>query len=255
MADFFMVLFGLAAGSFLNVVIHRLPRDQSVIHPASACPACSQAIRWQDNIPVLSYVLLGGRCRHCRARISARYAAVEILNAALWFFLWKHSGPGIEFAFSALLFSLLLAIVFTDFETGLIPDELSLGGLAAGLVFAALVPGHFAAADWKGALISSVTAALTGGGLLYLTGLVGQLLFRKESMGMGDMKLLAMLGAFLGMPGVFFVFLIAPILALPAALFGRLVRKEETLPFGPYLAIAGGFIFLWGSEMQIFFWG
>lgn len=255
MADFFVVVFGLIAGSFLNVCIYRLPRDQSVVYPGSACPACGHAIQWRDNIPVLSFLILRGRCRQCRAAISPRYAAVELLNGFFWFFLWQHQGSVLEFAFSALLFSILLAIFFADFETGLIPDELSLGGLAAGLVFAALLPERFGAQDWKAALMASGVAALAGGGLLYLTGLLGQLLFRKESMGLGDVKLLAMLGAFMGSPGVFFIFLIAPILALPVALFERMVRKEETIPFGPYLALAGAAVYLWKQPLQAYFFG
>ncbi len=255
MADFFIILFGLAAGSFLNVCIYRLPRDQSVIHPGSACPSCGQSIPWRDNIPVLSFLILRGRCRHCRVAISLRYTAVEILNALIWYFLWLRSGNVLEFACSALLFSILLAVFFADLETGLIPDELSLGGLAAGFVFAGLLPEHLAAQDWKTSLMAAGIGALAGGGLLYLTGLIGQLLFRKESMGLGDVKLLAMLGAFMGVPGIFFVFLIAPILALPVALFERFVRKQETIPFGPYLALAGAAVYLWERPLQTFFLG
>lgn len=255
MAEFFVVLFGLAAGSFLNVCIYRLPRDQSLIHPGSTCPACDKLIAWHDNVPVLGYLFLRGRCRQCRALISPRYALVEILNALVWFFLWQRHTSMLEFGFSALLFSTLLAVFFTDLETGLIPDEFSLGGLGAGLLFAALLPARFGVQDWKWALLFSGVGALAGGGLLYLTGLLGQFLFRKESMGLGDVKLLAMLGAFIGSPGVFFVFLIAPILALPVALFERLIRKGETIPFGPYLALAGAAVYLWERPLQAYFFG
>ena len=255
MAEFFVVLFGLVVGSFLNVCIYRLPRDQSVVQPRSACPACRHAIQLRDNIPVLSFMLLRGRCRHCRAAISPRYALVEIINALMWVFLWLRHGTLLEFASSALLFSVLLAVFFADLETGLIPDEFSLGGLAAGLIFSALLPERFGAQGWSAALFASGLGALAGGGLLYLTGLLGRLLFRKESMGLGDVKLLAMLGAFLGSPGVFFVFLIAPILALPIALFERFVRKEETIPFGPYLALAGAVVYLWEQPLKTYFFG
>lgn len=255
MADLWVVLFGLVAGSFLNVCIYRWPRDRSVVSPGSACPACGHKIRWYDNIPVLSFLLLKGRCRSCRAAISPRYAAVELLNAGMWYFLWQRHGTAAEFIFSALMFSILLAVFFADFETGLIPDEFSLGGLAAGLLFAVIVPGRFGETAWQNALLASGFGALIGGGILYLTGLLGQLLFRKESMGLGDVKLLAMLGAFIGFPGVIFVFLIAPILALPIALFERYVRKEETIPFGPYLALAGAGVYLWERPLQTYFFG
>lgn len=255
MAEVFIILFGLAVGSFLNVCIHRLPRDQSVIHPGSTCPACGKGIPWYDNVPVVAFLLLRGRCRQCRAPISPRYTLVEILNAALWLFLWHRQSDRVEFIFSALLFSVLLAVFFTDLETGLIPDEFSLGGLAAGFLFAFFLPERFETQDWKIALMLSGAGAVAGGGLLYLTGLLGRLLFRKDSMGLGDVKLLAMLGAFIGIPGILFVFLMAPILALPAALFERFIRKEETIPFGPYLALAGAVVYLWEQPLQTYFLG
>jgi len=255
MDDFLVVVFGLIVGSFLNVCIYRLPRDLSLIRPGSSCPECGQGVRWSDNIPVLGFLRLRGRCRHCHKAISPRYVLVEIINALLWFFLWQRHSTVLEFAFSALLFSILLAIFFTDFETGLIPDELSLGGLAAGLVFAALMPERFGAQDWQGALLASGLGALTGGGLLYLTGCLGQLLFRKECMGFGDVKLLAMLGSFIGSTGILFVFLGAPVLALPFALFERVVRKEEAIPFGPYLVLAGAAVYLWEQPLRSYFFG
>lgn len=255
MAELIVLMLGLAVGSFLNVCIYRMPRDLSLVHPGSCCPACGHKIRWYDNIPVLGYVFLRGKCRDCGARISPRYAAVELLNAALWIFLLEFFGSGLMFVFSALLFSILLGVIFTDLETGLIPDEFSLGGLAAGLLFAVLVPQAFHAADWKASLVFSGAGALTGAALLYGTGLIGQLVFRKESMGLGDVKLLAALGAFTGVPDILFIFFIAPVLALPAALYDRYVRREETIPFGPYLAAAGALVFLWGDELQRFFWG
>ncbi len=247
MMAFFIILFGLATGSFLNVCIHRLPRDESLGHPGSSCPACGARIGWQDNIPVISYLCLRGQCRHCRAKISPRYVLVEILNAFCWYLLWKHSGWGLTFVFSALLFSILLTVVLIDFETGLIPDELTLTGLAAGLVWSGLAPGRFDAASWHAGLLMAFLGGLLGGGLLFLTGYLGRLLFRKDSMGGGDVKLLAMLGTFLGMQKVVWIFLLAPVLALPAALIAKLVFKEETIPFGPYLAAAGAILFLWGD--------
>ncbi len=250
MVELFVFLFGLVAGSFLNVCIHRLPRDGSLLRPGSACPDCGTPIGWRDNIPLVSYLLLRGACRHCRAKISPRYAAVEALNALCWLLLWKRSGWGTSFLFSALFFSILLGVLCTDFETGLIPDEFTLTGIAAGLAWGALAPERFYAADWHSGLLMSLWGGVLGGGLLYLTGYLGQLLFRKESMGGGDVKLLAMLGTFLGAYKVILVFLIAPVLALPAALMARLIRKEETIPFGPYLAAAGAFLFFWGDWLS-----
>jgi leader peptidase (prepilin peptidase)/N-methyltransferase len=209
--------FGLIFGSFLNVCIYRLPRGLSVVSPRSACPACHTPIDAYDNIPVFSWLILGGRCRHCRVRITPRYAAVELVCGLLFLFCFLQAGLSADAAKGCVLCFLLLGLTFTDAETHLLPDAMTLPGLAVALVFSlfALVPGpafHFFPIFFRSAptalqldvqlgwrsLANSVTGALIGSGALYGIGWVYLKLRKVEGMGLGDVKLMAMAGAFLG---------------------------------------------------------
>jgi leader peptidase (prepilin peptidase) / N-methyltransferase len=246
---------GASVGSFLNVCIHRIPEDRSVVSPGSQCPRCETPIAWYDNVPVLSWLLLGGRCRHCAAPIAVRYPLVEVLGgllavAALW-----RLGPTpmgvVAFAFTAAL----LLITFIDFDHFFIPDEVSLPGIAIGLGVS-LLPGGIGLPD-------AVVGAALGGGLLWLVAWGYERSTGVEGMGFGDVKLLAMIGAFLGWQALPVVLLVASItgsLAGVLAIFGRrgragLRRVRRTLgpratvpfirrrarttaiPFGPFLAL------------------
>ncbi len=245
---------GALWGSFLNVCIHRMPRGESVIMPGSHCPHCNQAIAWHDNIPLISFMVLGAKCRHCSAGISPRYAGVELMNALLWLGLWKWYGFSSFFWPGIVLFSLVLAVTMTDFETGLIPDKLSFPGMAFGLFFSTLFPEIQGRTIWYEGLIASLIGLLVGGGSLYLTGTLGNIIFKKDTMGGGDIKLLAMLGAFLGWTKIFFVFLFAPILAIPFALFMKFTQGAETIPYGPFLAITGAIYYVAGHQLiKMFF--
>lgn len=247
-------ILGTILGSFFNVCIHRLPREESVVLPSSRCPACGKPIFWYDNIPIVSFVLLRGRCRNCKVRISFRYLSVEALTGFFYLWIWFHFGFTIQALTAAILFSLLLIVTAVDIEHQIIPDEVSLGGLGAGLVLSALAPSlHHEQIWWKG-LLEAVIGLAAGGGLIYVTGVLGNLVFRKESMGGGDVKLLAMLGTFLGWQKVFMVFFLAPVMALPLGLFLKLVRKKEVIAFGPFLSLAGWLVFLWGDEMIHWYW-
>ena len=237
-------LWGLAAGSFLNVCIHRMPREESIVRPGSHCPQCQKPIAWYDNIPLVSYLLLGGKCRHCRARIPSRYFLVELLTGFLWFWLWRRFGFTAHFVAAVFLFSVLVAITVIDFETGLIPDRFTIPGMVFGVVMAVCFPALLEQKIWYDGAKDSVIGLLAGGGSLLAIGLIGNFIFRKESMGGGDIKLLALLGAFLGFKKVILVLLVAPILAIPLALFAKLVQKAETIPFGPFIALAGAWLFL-----------
>lgn len=244
LASWFVFIFGAVVGSFLNVCIFRMPRDLSIVRPRSFCPECKKQIVWYENVPLISFLLLRGKCSHCRKEISPRYFFVELANALLWLFLWRRYGLSLEFGIAAFFFSLLLVIIMTDFETGLIPDKITIPGMIAGLVFSAIGYDHFPQGLWYQRLLASALGLLAGGGMLLLTGWFGQLMFRKESMGGGDVKLLAMIGAFVGLKDAFFVFLLAPFPALPLALWQRLIKKEETIPYGPFLALLGAFLFI-----------
>jgi leader peptidase (prepilin peptidase)/N-methyltransferase len=231
-------LFGLVFGSFLNVCIYRMPRGLSVISPRSACPACHAPIAAYDNIPVLSWLILGGKCRHCKASISPRYALVELLTGGLFalsYYIALGSPEPVASAVKLCLLSfLLIGLIFTDAETKLLPDLLTLPGLALGLAFsflspvemcpdlersigpiAVLLPQHL---DWRAlSFANSVTGAVFGVAFMQGVALLYRGVRGKEGMGMGDVKLMAMIGAFLGIELTLFVVMLASVVG---SLFG-----------------------------------
>ncbi len=224
-------LFGLVVGSFVNVLIHRLPRGESVIRPASHCPACGETIRPLENIPLASWIYLKGRCRACRVRISLRYPATELGNALLWALLFSRAPSFADFLSGAFLASACLALLAIDAEFQILPDAITLPGIAAGIALS-----FFSAT--RSPLASFVGAAL-GGGLLYLLGYAYRKIQRVEGMGFGDVKMLAMVGAFLGPTGVLVTVLVASLsgsaVGLALIALGRGDRKTR-LPFGVFLA-------------------
>lgn len=245
-------LFGLLIGSFLNVCIHRLPQDLSVVAPRSSCPACGQIIAWYDNVPLLSYLMLQGRCRHCNARISWRYPVVELLTAACFFHaVLAHGASGAALRVS-LLSALLIGLFFTDLEERILPDEMTLGGALAGLLLAWFVPlpegltSLLLPRDWSPNALSLFEAAAASVALAGLLWLVGELYFRlrkREGLGFGDVKLIAMLGAFLGLHGTLLTLVVGSVSGsiFGLALLARRGREAATyeLPFGSFLAAAG----------------
>jgi leader peptidase (prepilin peptidase)/N-methyltransferase len=240
-------LTGAAIGSFLNVCIYRLPRGLSLLAPSSSCPHCGAKIAWRDNIPLLSFWLLRARCRHCKEVISFRYFFVELVSALGWLALWLTYGLSGYFFTSGIFLSLLFVVILTDGETGLIPDAVTIPGMIAGLAASVLDPALFRETIWYRGLLSSGTGLLAGGVLLWLAGFLGRLVFKKDSMGGGDIKLLAMIGSFIGWQKVLLTFFTAPFLALPFALYARFARREATLPYGPFLALAAALQFFFGN--------
>lgn len=240
-------LFGSCIGSFLNVVIHRLPRGESIVSPRSRCPSCGREIRAWENIPIASFVALGGKCAGCGGGISWRYPAVEALTAAGFAAIFLLDGPGVPLARDLVFFSLLVPITFIDVDHRIIPDELSLGGLAAGLLLS-FVPGG----DWKG----SVTGALLGGGILYATAFLYEKVRGAEGMGGGDIKLLAMIGAFLGWQSLPFVVFGSSLLGTVAGV-GAMVKQRKggktVIPYGPFLAIAALLYLFFRREILFLF--
>ena len=224
-------LFGLVVGSFLNVLIHRLPREESVVHPGSHCPSCGGAVGARDNIPLISWIVLGGRCRSCRAPIPIRYPLVECANGLLWAAVFWRAPSWADFASGALLCSACLALAWIDADFQLLPDAITLPGIGAGLALS------FWSLERTPAL-AALGAALGGGGL-YLVGALYRALKKVEGMGLGDVKMLAMVGAFLGPAGVVVTVLLASLsgsvvgLALIARGSGGLATR---LPFGVFLA-------------------
>jgi len=236
----FAALFGALIGSFLNVCILRWgaePRE-SVVRPPSRCPTCGRGLRWHENIPVLSWLALRGRCRGCRTRISVQYPLVELAVATLWALMAWRSGPSLEAVRGAVFATTLLGIAMTDARSYLIPDEFSLGGLVLGFVFAL-------AGGWH-ALGTAVLGAVVGFGLLWLVAVGGEWFFKQEAMGGGDIKMMAMIGAFLGWKGtlltVFLGALAGSLVFVPLAIAG----SKRLVPFGIFLALGAAATYLVG---------
>ncbi len=249
-------LVGLVVGSFLNVVIYRVPLRRSVVRPRSSCPACGAAIAWYHNVPVVSWLVLGGKCAACRAPIAARYPFVEAANAALWFAAGWRYGITVETLVLLPFLSAMLALFFTDWDHKLLPDRMTLPLLALGLASApwnarldlariAVGPGTAGPR-----LATALAGAAAGFGALFLVGWLWQVLFRREALGGGDLKLLAAVGAYLGLPGVIVTIfggsLLGTLVALPFLLGGRWTMTRE-LPFGCFLTPAAALFALWGE--------
>lgn len=251
--DLSIFLLGLAGGSFLNVLIHRLPRGESIVRPGSHCPKCKCPVAWFDNIPLASFLLLRGKCRNCRARIPLRYPLVELASGLIWYWTWKGSGGSPYFWIDVAFLSILLVVCVTDLETGLIPDRMTLPGAVVGLAASFVYPHlHLTSVGWT-AILRSLFGLIAGGALIFLTGALGNWFFQKETLGGGDVKFLAMAGSFLGWEKVMLTFFTAPLLALPFGLYLRWVEKEETIPYGPFLAMACAIQFFYGDRVWRFF--
>ena len=239
---------GACLGSFVNVVAYRLPKGQSLVRPRSRCTHCRRLIAFYDNIPVFSWFWLRGRCRHCRGPISPRYPAVEFAVGALALGLWLRWGGQPWWAAAAVLAcAALTAVALIDWDTFLIPDELSLGLLAAGWLCAPWNPLLAAAgARWDVGLWASARGSLAGFAICWLTAEVGERIFGREAMGGGDIKLLAAVGAWGGALGAFDCLMIASVLG---SLYGVIrmargtLRRSEPIPFGPFLSAGAAFNF------------
>jgi len=295
-----VVLFGLIFGSFLNVCIYRMPRGLSVTTPRSACPECKQLIAFYDNVPVLSWLILGGRCRHCKTPISARYLVIELLNAALWLACYWQFGATLATLKYCTFSFLLLGLIFTDAETKLLPNKLTLTGLALGLIFSLIVPVNDLAAQFLPglldlplsgemmsrllSLIDALAGAAVGAAFIYGAGAIYLKWRGAEGMGLGDVKLMAMVGAFLGMKLTVLTIFAA---SLAGSLFGlatilmvwlkrtqrfmkrlagaqarqrawqsaQVVYRHYQMPFGVFLGSMAMFAFFFGSRVLRWYGG
>jgi len=235
-----VAVFGALVGSFLNVCIYRLPREESIVWPGSHCPSCRAPIAWYDNVPLLSYVWLRGRCRNCRLPITVRYPLVEAANAAgyvtiLWVF-----GAGWTTVLYCILFSALLVVTGTDLSDYFIPNSITRPGIALGLLGAATV--------LPVSLMDASLGVAIGGGIIWFLVWVSPYLFGKEGMGKGDVKLVAMIGAFLGWKPALLTIMIGSlagsVIGIGLIAFG-LMKREDYIPFGPYL--------VFGALISMFF--
>ena len=240
----FAFVFGMVVGSFLNVCICRMPNGESIVSPPSHCPHCSYRIRWYDNIPLLSYLVLRGKCRGCGAHISLQYPLVELINGILTLFLFLRFGPTLVFAVLFLFCSALVVITFIDIEHQIIPDEISLSGIVLGFVLSFFLKGH----SWLNALLG----ILLGGGSLLLVAYTYQRLTGKDGMGGGDIKLLAMMGAFLGWKAIPFIIFASSLIGSVVGVTIMMLQKKDSklaIPFGPYLAFGAVLYIFYGKPL------
>lgn len=260
----FVVVFaaGLCLGSFLNVCIYRMPHNLSLLRPGSHCPHCNEPIAWHDNIPVASWVLLGGLCRRCGVLISRRYMLVELLTGAI--FVWVYAAHKANSAsvttadLAAMgahlaLASALVVASFVDIERMVIPDEISIGGMYVGPVLCAIWPQIIrrdelltgwlleltgaTGSEHLAGMVASVLGMGVGAGIVMAAGVLGRALFHKEAMGFGDVKFMGMIGAFIGWQATLLAFFVACVFGAVVGLLLLLRRRDTHIPFGPYLAV------------------
>ncbi|MCI5118040.1 MAG: prepilin peptidase [Candidatus Electrothrix sp. LOE1_4_5] len=248
---FYSFIFGALVGSFLNVVILRLPdEEQSVVFPASHCPKCNTKLRWYENIPIFSYLALRGKCRTCKAPISLQYPIVELCMALLSLALYHRFGIAPILPFYFLFLAALLAIIFIDIHLQIIPDKISLSGILIGFISSFFNP----LVSWQ----ESGLGILLGGGILYAVAKGYALLTGRDGMGGGDIKLLAMIGAFLGYQCLLFVIFFSSLtgsLVGIAAMFQQKKGGQTRIPFGPFLALgAMSWLFFQQNILSVWLW-
>ena len=266
----FIFIFGSCIGSFLNVCIHRIPKEKSIVSPGSFCPKCKTSIKWYDNIPLLSYLFLRGRCRNCGGKISLRYPIVELITAAFFVVLYLELGFSIELLKYIFLFSLLTVVSFIDIEYHAIPVHLCFLGIIAGLFFSLeptlrlLKSGVFDLGALP--LYAAFKGLLFGFGFTYLFKFFGDIFIdfylklrkkesiegERESLGLGDVDFMGMVGVFLGVKSVVLVFFIAPFLALGYSIFAIIFKKSHLIPYLPYLSLATVVTFFWRDRILSF---
>ncbi len=231
------------------MLIYRIPLKIGFGMSRSFCPNCKKTIKFYDNIPVISYLVLGGKCRYCHKAISFRYPLVELLNGAAYLFYFWHYGASYQFLIYCFVTSVLVTIFFIDLDHQIIPDMLTIPGMAMGLA-ASFVPGGIG-------ILSSAIGLVVGGGVLYLVAILGDWMFKKESLGGGDIKMAAMLGAFLGWQKVIIVFLGGAVVGLVISgiimIFSKKLRSSRMIPFGPFLAIAAVIAIIYGDQIISFY--
>lgn len=254
-------IFGSLVGSFLNVCIHRLPLEESIVRPRSHCPKCKKMIAWYDNVPFISYIILKAKCRHCKAPIHFRYFLVELITAITFLVFFIYFGLSFNFFFYLIFASALIVATFVDIPHRIIPDEISIGGIVAGFMLSIARGINFSPFSFSiKPAIGSVLGIVAGGGIIYLTGVVFDFVYFKllrkppidgetESMGGGDVKLLAMIGAFLGWERAVLTFFLAPFFGVVVGIINLVSKKSHTIPYGPFLSMAAVISLFWADNI------
>ena len=237
-------ILGLIVGSFSNVCVYRIPKNGSIIFPASRCPKCSSPIKPVDNIPLLSYILLKGRCRNCGNKISTQYPIVEFLTGLIYLIICLIYGLSIQSLIYIILSSALIIIAFIDLNEQIVPDVISLPGIAIGFIISFFVPYI--------SFINSALGVLVGGGIILIIALGGSAIFKKEAMGGGDVKLAAMIGAFLGwryiIISLFLGFFLGALTGI-ILIMAKIKSREDVVPFGPFIVLGSFISLLWGEQI------
>ncbi|MCX5698588.1 MAG: prepilin peptidase [Candidatus Omnitrophica bacterium] len=260
-AKIIVFIFGSIVGSFLNVCIHRMPKGESVVWPRSHCPKCQKRIPGYDNIPFISYILLQGKCRFCKEKISWRYPLVELLTALLMVALFNRFGLSYGFfLYMVMLWGLMIA-TFVDIRQRIIPDEVSVGGMIIGFIMVSVTGFSFSPLKFTfSPMAKSALGIIAGGGIIYFTGVLFDLVYFRllkrpaingetESMGGGDVKLLAMIGAFMGWQMAILTFFLAPFLGIVIGIINLAAKKDHTIPYGPFLSIAALVTLFWADKI------
>ncbi|MBP7088579.1 MAG: prepilin peptidase [Candidatus Omnitrophica bacterium] len=277
-----LFIFGICLGSFLNVCIYRLPQDKSIIWPASYCPKCNTSIKWYDNIPLLSYLFLNGKCRSCHQKISFRYFLVELFSGLLFIVFYLKLGLTLNFLTYIFLFCLLIVVSFIDIDYHAIPAYLCPIGIIGGLFFSLLkskpyeilfdIARLLEASNLRffklpdAPFLNSIIGLLFGLGFTYLFKLFGDVFItillylrkkdsiegERESLGLGDVDFMGMVGVFLGVKAVILVFFIAPFLSLIYSISALIFKKTHLIPYLPYLSLATLVTFFWGDKILNF---
>lgn len=249
-------VFGAMIGSFLNVCIYRMPLDESLVFPASHCTGCRASIRFYDNIPIISWFVLFGKCRHCKSPISFQYPLVEILNASGFLYLYVRYGLTAQTVFYGLFFSALLVITFIDLHHRIIPDRISLPGIGAGLLGSIFIPMVFPLSTMRLGVPPGFLDALVGSALgfviFYIIAKASPKIFGQEGMGGGDIKLIAMIGAFLGWKEMLLTIMLGSLAGSIVGIFLMIVfrtGRKYAVPFGPFLSLGALMSLFWGTPM------
>ena len=244
------LIYGLCIGSFLNVCIFRIPASRSLIKPSSSCPKCNKAIRFYDNIPVLSYIILLGKCRSCKSPISIRYPLIELLTGLVWLFSYLRFGFTLECIVYIIFLSTLIVITFIDLDHRIIPDVISLPGIPLFFLGALFIP----ETGWR----NSLFGILLGGGSLLIVAKGYHLFTKQEGMGGGDIKLLAMIGALIGWKGVFFTIFVSSAIGTIVGLGVMIITRNNlklAVPFGPFLSIGAAIYIFFGESIITWYYG
>ena len=254
-------IFGSIVGSFLNVCIYRMPLGKSVVWPGSHCPLCEKRIPWYDNVPFISYILLGGKCRFCKQRISPVYLVVELLTAITFVIFFDYYRLSYDFFIYLVFVCSLIVATFIDIKHRIIPDEISVGGIILGFLLNAIKGFHLRPITFNlRPMFNSFLGIIIGGGIIYLSGFIFDLVYFKllkkppiqgetESMGGGDVKLLAMIGAFLGWQRALFTFFLAPLFGAVIGVINLIAKKDHTIPYGPFLSLAAVLSMFWADKI------